>query len=136
MLEESKVSTLALLFLDRHEEALEVSSPEAIVVPPLDDLVEESGAVLDWFGEDLQQISLFVVVQQDLVLLKGVDVLGYFDAHIWQVLSDVVVIGIRDAQELDSSCGQSRHGFNDGLSLQGDVLSSCTVIVIHILLDL
>lgn len=83
MLEESKVSTLFLLFLDRHEEALEISSPEAVVVSSLDDLIEESRAVLNWLGEDLQQISLLVVVQQDLVLLKGFDVLGYFDSHIW-----------------------------------------------------
>ena len=97
MLKESKVSTLFLLFLDRHEEALEVSSPEAVVVSSLDDLIEESRAVLNWFGENLQQISLLVVVQQDLILLKGFNVLSYFDSHIWQVLSEVIVVGIRDA---------------------------------------
>lgn len=103
MFEESKVSTLALLFLDRDEKTLKVASPEAFVVPSLDDLVEESRTVLHWFGEDLQQVSLFVVVEQYLVLLKGVDVLSYFDSHIREVLPDVVVVGIRDAQELNSS---------------------------------
>lgn len=103
MFGESKVSALALLFLDRDEETLEVASSKAFIVPALDDLVEESRAVLDWLGEDLQQVSLLVVVEQDFVFLKGVDVFRYFDSHIWQVLSDVVVVGIRDAQELNSS---------------------------------
>ena len=133
---ESKVSALALLLLDRDEETLEVTGPEAVVVPSLDDLVEESRAVLHWLGEDLQQVSLFVVVQQDLVLLKRIDVLSHFDSHIGQVLSDVVVVGVRNAQEFDSSGRQGSHSFDDGFSLQGDMLCSCAVIVIDILLNL
>lgn len=64
-----------MFFLDRDEETLEVTSPEAFVVPSLDDLVEESGTVLDWLSEDLQQVSLLIVIEQDLVLLESVNVL-------------------------------------------------------------
>ena len=71
---ESKVASLLLLLLNGDEQTLEVASSESLVVLPLDHLEEKSRSVLYWLSEDLQQISLFVIVDENLVLLKSVDV--------------------------------------------------------------
>ena len=132
----SEISALALLFLDGDEQTLEISSSKALVVSPLDDLIEKSRPVLNGLGEDLKQVAVLVVVKQDLVLLEGVDVLSHLDAHIRQILADVVVVCVGNAEEFDASFSERADCFNDGLSLEGDVLSSCAVIVIDVFLDL
>ena len=92
--------------------------------------------VLDWLAEDLQQVSVLIMIEQNLVLLKHVDVLSQFDCHFGQVLSDNVIVGVRNGQELDSSFHQGSHSFNNSFSPQGDVLRSRAVIIVHKLLDL
>jgi len=42
-----------LVSLDRLEERFKVACSESVVVPALDHLKEERGAVLEWFREDL-----------------------------------------------------------------------------------
>lgn len=49
------------------------------MVASLNDFKEESRSVLNGLREYLQQVALLIVVNQDLVLLKQVDVLGDFD---------------------------------------------------------
>lgn len=106
------------------------------MVPPLYHLKEKSRTVLNWFAEYLQQISIFIMIDQDLVLLKHIDILSYFNSHIWQVISHDVVISVRNCQELNPSFHQCSHSFNDSLSPQSDVLCSWSMIVIHKLLHL
>jgi len=50
------------------------------MVSPLDDFQEKSGAILERLGEDLQKISLVIVVDKDLLALEHVDVL--LDLHV------------------------------------------------------
>ena len=68
----SEVAALGLLQLDGLEKRLEVSSTEAIVVAPLNDLDEEGRPVLERLGENLQQIALLIMVDQDVQLLDVV----------------------------------------------------------------
>ena len=71
----SKVASFLLFLLNRNEQTLEIAGSEPFVVPSLDHLEEQGGSVFDWLGKDLQEVSLFVVVNQDLVFLKDVDIL-------------------------------------------------------------
>jgi len=50
------------------------------MVSPLDDFQEKSGTILERLGEDLQKISLVIVVDKDLLALEHVDVL--LDLHV------------------------------------------------------
>ena len=68
----SEVAALGLLQLDGLEKRLEVSSTEAIVVAPLNDLDEEGRPVLNGLCENLQQIALLIMVAQKVQLLNGV----------------------------------------------------------------
>ena len=43
------------------------------MIVPLDDLYEDGWPVLEWLGEDLEEVAVVVVVDQDLQLL----LLGY-----------------------------------------------------------
>ena len=45
------------------------------MIPSLNDFKEQSRSVFYRFGEDLKQVSLVIVVDENLVLLKVVDVL-------------------------------------------------------------
>jgi hypothetical protein len=44
------------------KQTLEVSCSESMVVVSLDDLKEESGSIFNWLGEDLEEISLIIVI--------------------------------------------------------------------------
>jgi hypothetical protein len=57
------------------------------VVGTLDDLNEESGAILAWLSEDLEQISLVVVVNENLHLLNLVKILLHLNRRMLQLLA-------------------------------------------------
>lgn len=42
-----------------------------LVVVPLNNLQEDSGSILDRFGEDLEEVTIIVVVHQNLQFLDG-----------------------------------------------------------------
>lgn len=79
---QSKVSSLFLLLLDGNEKTLEVSSSESFMISPLDDLIEKSRLILHRLGEDLKEISFLVIINQDLVLLKNINVFRNLDRHV------------------------------------------------------
>src|ERR1041384_3250391 len=60
-----QISPPPLLFLDRHEQRLEITLAEALAALALEYLVENGRPVLDRFGKDLQQVALVVAVHQD-----------------------------------------------------------------------
>lgn len=106
------------------------------MVSSLDDFEEESWSVFNRLGEDLKKVTLVVVVDEDLVLLEDVDVLGYFDVHVGEVLSQDVVVCVGDAQELNASASEVFDSFDDCLGLKSDVLNSRSVVIVDVLLDL
>lgn len=73
-----QVSSLRLLQLDRLEQRLEVTGSESLMVLSLDDLEEERRTILARLAEDLQEISVFVEVDQDVQFLQTVHV--FFDS--------------------------------------------------------
>ncbi len=82
-----QVSSLGLLLFDRNEQTSEVSGSETLMIMSLNHLIEEGWSVLDWLREDLKEVTLVVVIHEDLVLLKDVDVLADLNVHRWEVLS-------------------------------------------------
>src|SRR5260370_37090397 len=66
----SEVAAQFLLALDRLEQRFEVALAEAERSVPLDELEEHRGAVADRAGEDLQQITVLVAVDQDVAALR------------------------------------------------------------------
>lgn len=41
-----------------------------LVVVPLDDLQKDRGPVLNWFGEDLEQVAFLIEIHQDFQFLE------------------------------------------------------------------
>ena len=65
MIAPAALAATLLLALDGLEQRLEVALSEALGSLALNDLDEERGAILQRFGEELQQITLIVTVHQD-----------------------------------------------------------------------
>src|SRR5688572_33378275 len=94
----SEVPAQSLLALDRLEQCLEISGAEALRTLPLNDLVEDSRAILDRLGEDLQQISLVVAIDQDAELLERGEIL----VDLPHPVRHAVVIRGRHPEKLDA----------------------------------
>ena len=99
----SKVSSLLLLDLNCFEKTLEVSSAETIVVVSLDYLEEKGRSVLNRLGEDLKEVTLVVVVDKDLELLDNINVFDDLDVNLCESLLEVLIVGVWDSKEFDSS---------------------------------
>ncbi len=125
-----------LLEFDGLEETLEVSDTETFVVFPLDDFEEESGSVLNGFGEDLEEVTFVIIVDEDFVFLNSVDVFGDFDVHVWEVFPEDVIVGVWNSQEFDSSLSHVFNGVDDFVGVHGDVLDSSVMVVVNVFLNL
>lgn len=106
------------------------------MIIPLNDFEEQSGSILQGLGEDLQQVSLFVIVDQYLVLFQQLHIFQDFDIHVRQVLSQQVVVRTRNVQELDPTILHVLHCLDDLVRLESQMLNTSIVIIIHVLLDL
>ncbi len=133
----SEVTTQGLLLLNGLKQGLEVASAEALMVPPLDNFQEKCGAILQWLGKDLQKITLFVVVDEDLLPLQDVNVLLHLQVYVAQTSSQLVVVGVGDLIEEHNTTGlHAKDGLNDVLGAHSDVLNTRASIVVAELLDL
>src|SRR5271166_6085553 len=88
--------------LDALEERAEVAVAEALVATALDDLVEERpGALvgverLRLAEEDLEHVAVLRAVEQDLVLLEDVELLGdVVDAERVEPAREIAVVRLR-----------------------------------------
>ena len=107
------------------------------MVSSLDHLNKECWSVFQRFCENLEKISLLIVVDQDLVLLEHGDVFFDIQAYFLRSLPDHVVVGVRDfIEEFDSSGLHPLHRLNNVFSPKSDVLHSSSAVILHILLDL
>lgn len=102
----------------------------------LDDFVEQSWSVLNGLSEYLEQVSLVVVIYQDLVLLENVQVLADLVVQLREVLPQIVIIVVRNGKELGSSRPHGLHCVDDLIGVERNVLDSRSLVVVHVLLDL
>lgn len=92
----SQVSTHLLLGFNCLEESFEVAGTEALMVATLDHLHEEGWSVLQRLCEDLEEVTLVIVVDQNLKLTDGFNILCNFGAYLFKSCDQVVVVGIGD----------------------------------------
>jgi len=78
--------------LDGLEQGLEVSSTESIVITSLNNFNEKCWAVLEWFSEYLEEITLLVEVYQKIQFTNDLEILRYLGAAVTETLGDVVVV--------------------------------------------
>ena len=108
-----QISPCSLINFDTLEESLEVSSTEALVVASLDDFNEDSWTILDWFGENLQEVAVVVVVNQDLQFLQSGQVLLHLHLRVGQSSPEEIIIAVRNVEKLLSSGSQVGNGLDD-----------------------
>ena len=132
-----KVAARGLVSLNRFEERFEVASSESIVVSALDHLKEKRGAVLERFGEDLQEVTLVIIIDENSLTLDRVEVLLHLDINVSEAGSQVVIICVRDRLEENDAAGlHALHGVDDVLGTHGDMLNTRATIILAELLDL
>lgn len=71
-----------------------------IVIPSLDHLQEQSWSVLHIFGEDLEKVSIFVVIYKNFKLLQYIEVFRNSDTTVLQLFSQKVIVAVRDLKKL------------------------------------
>ncbi len=106
------------------------------MISTLNDLVEKRWSIFDRLGEDLQQIAMFIVVDQDAQFLKRIEVLSDLDRRFGEFLAQRGVVGLWHAQELHTTKTQVVDSFDDVLRAQGDVLHASTAVEFDVLLNL
>jgi len=74
-----EVSPRLLVRLDTLEQGLEIASAEALMIMTLDYLDKHCGLVLNRFGEDLEQVSLVIIINKNLQLLECCDILCHLN---------------------------------------------------------
>ena len=133
-----QVATLSLLALNGLKERLEVTSTEALEVVPLDDLNEDSRAVHQGLSEELEEVTALVVIDEDVELLNGIQVLLELPVALLglEALADGVVVGLRDIDELDTAGAHGADGGDDVRGKQGNVLHTGSGVEDDVLLDL
>ena len=77
-----EVSSLSLFNFNGFKESLEIASSKSLMVVSLNDFNENCGTILNRLAEDLQQISVVIVVNQNFQFLQNVQVLFYLDLKI------------------------------------------------------
>ena len=137
MMLRSEVSTLLLLSLNGFKERLKVACAETLMVPALNDFEEKSRSILKWLSEDLEQVTLVVVVDEDFLALEDVNIFLHLDGHTSKFYSQVVVVGVGDLiKEKYTSIFHTRDRLNDVFSAHGNMLNARSTVVITELLNL
>ena len=90
------------------------------------------GRSVDRLGEDLQQPTVGLLVDQDAEALQIVP----RQVEVAEAVAHVVVVGRRRLQEPQPPLPQRRHGGHDVVGAQGDVLHARAPVGLQVLLDL
>src|SRR4051812_41268243 len=122
-----EVTAKLLLSLDRFEQRLEVALPERLRTLSLDDLVEERRAILDGLGEDLEQITVGVTIDEDAELRELAHrLIDFADAAL-----KLLVVARRHRQELDAAVAEGLHRHEDVIRRQSQVLHTGPAIEVE-----
>src|SRR5690606_15690048 len=128
----SQIAAQFLLPLDRLEQRAEVALAEALGTLTLDDLVENSGAVLHRLREDLQQVTVGIAINQDAELRQLLNRLIDLPYPFLQLL----IVRSGGAQELNATIAQSSHGSDDVVRGERHVLHAGAAVEVQVLINL
>src|SRR5664279_2546617 len=129
-----EVAPTFLLTLDGLKKRLEIALAEAERAVALDHLEEHCGAVADGAREDLQEVAVFVAVDEDAAALQLLN----RDAHLADALAKgwVRVVRVGGLQELHTF---GAHGIDRGQDVvggQGKMLHTGALVELEELVDL
>lgn len=131
-----QVSSLVLLALNGLKQTLEVSSPESIKVIALDNLDEDSWSVHQWLGEELQQVSTLVKINQDIESLNRLKVLDKHTGALGEPLLHGCVVGLGNRDEFNATGLHVGDGGDDVCCFERNVLYTRAIVEFNVLLDL
>jgi len=107
------------------------------VISSLDHFKEESRSIFEWPREELKEVAFFIIINEDLMLLKNVNVLFNLKSSLGKTLSQLVIVCVWNfLKEFNSTIFHSRHSFYDIFCAHRNVLNSSASIIVTILLDL
>lgn len=106
------------------------------MVASLDNFEEESGAIFNGLGEDLEEISLIIIVDQNVQLLDDVEVFFHINTGGGETLAQVLVVSFRDGQEFHATGLHFSDSVDNVSSAHGNVLDTSTSVVVNVFLDL
>lgn len=86
---ELQISAIGLFALNALKQRFEVSFTEALGTFALNDFEEQGRSVFHRFGEDLQQVTTFVAIDQYVEFLQGIQIL----VNLPYAIQHIVVIG-------------------------------------------
>src|SRR5262245_38097840 len=127
-----KRSSSRLFAFDGLKEGLEIPLAEAARPPALNDLEEESRSILDRLGEDLEQVTLVVAVDQNPQLSELAQVFLHFPHAIRQHF----IVGGRDSQKRHVILHHGAHALDDIAGCHGDVLYAGSAVILQEFVDL
>ena len=153
---ELQISSFSLIKLDGFEQRFEVACTESLEwkklleiensvclrgtthleIVTLNDFEEERRSVLHVLCEDLQQVSVLVVIDEDLELPQNLDVFFDLEVVAFQALLQHLVVSVRHLQEFLSTFLQVNNAVDDVIGVQSDVLDASAAVVVDILLNL
>src|SRR5690606_34347310 len=93
---------------------------------------EYGGAILNRFGENLEQVSLFITVNEDILLLQCVEI--FFNGA--DARGDVVIVSFRDIQKFHAAPPQFAYRVEDVVGGHSDVLYTRAFIEFQVFIDL
>lgn len=96
------IATMFLFLFDRFKQCFDVAGTESTETVPFDQFEKNGRPILDWFGKDLKQMSIVVVIDQNVMLVQFTDLA--VDGHIvsFQSLLEILVISGRSVQKFHS----------------------------------
>ena len=129
-----QVAAQFLLALDRLEQGLEVALAEAKRAVPLDELEEHGRPVADRLGEDLQQVAVFVAVDEDAPLLQFLN--RDPDLADPAAQDGVGVVAVGGGEELHAALLELVDRLADVRGRKGQVLHAGAPVELQVLVDL
>lgn len=148
-----QVSTQLLLSFNRLKQGLEVACPKALKVVSLNDLDKHRRAIhhvlykgqylsdhawfiISYLGKQLQQVTPFVKVNQDIQTLNGLKVLLQYKAGLLQPCLDIGIVCLGHLDKLHPAGFQVGDVANNVVGSKRNVLDPGAIIEVDILLDL
>ncbi len=99
----------SLLPLNGLEQCLEVAGTETVEVVALNDLKEHSWSIHECIGENLEKIAPLVEVDNDVLLLNGIEVLCHDWALLLKSFAHVHIVRMRHRDEFHSALPKVGH---------------------------
>ncbi len=106
------------------------------MISPLNDFKEQSWSILNRFSKDLQKITLIIIINKNFIFLQLINILRYLNVHIRKVLSQSIIISVRNSKELNTSASEILYSFDNSLGFERDMLDTSVVIIVDVLLNL